>query len=280
MKIVFYTAVWGRPKVTELCYIGLTRLISHIPYECEVVVVGSEATSEIVANEYGFDYVHAANEPLGAKWNAGLKHVMTKDFDYMIQLGSDDLIANELFDLYKPLFGVNDFFGLSNLVFLDPLNKKAKSFIYEVEVMGAARCFSKSMLSKTVYNVEVEFLQGIGTQLGTYNEGDKAIIPVKYAESWSSFDYLQVINEDIQVVKLWNNDRVNSLDWNSEFNLNILGYNVHKVKTDRLYVADIKTKDNIWGYDALDGGKEVDFIETIAMFSKQEQDILLDGCWR
>jgi hypothetical protein len=59
------------------------------------------------------------NEPLGRKKIAGLNFAHRNfEFDYLMELGSDDLVNPEIFELYKPYMEKKfEFFGLNNLYY-------------------------------------------------------------------------------------------------------------------------------------------------------------------
>jgi hypothetical protein len=102
-----------------------------------------------LCKKYGIDFLLYANEPVGEKKNAGLDALLKKyEFDYLIELGSDDLIANELLDYYEPLMKAGeDFFASKRLAFVDALNGAARAWDYDPElVQGLGRCLSRRLL--------------------------------------------------------------------------------------------------------------------------------------
>lgn len=48
-------------------------------------------------------YCWFPNEQLGAKWNHGLKQAEKYEWDYLVTLGSDDIVKQSLFDLYDSI---------------------------------------------------------------------------------------------------------------------------------------------------------------------------------
>lgn len=109
-KLLFFLAVWKRPEITEICFMGLNRL--RKVQDFEVVAVISEESMKPLCKRYGIEYVMYDNAPLGAKKNVGLTYCMSKRFDYLVEIGSDDLLKNEFFELYpweRQLYGLRDF---------------------------------------------------------------------------------------------------------------------------------------------------------------------------
>lgn len=110
-KLLVFLAVWKRPEITEICFMGINRLRSgRFPIEAFAVI--SEDSMIPLCDKYGIEWVMYKNEPLGEKKNFGLKEAMKKDFDYMIEIGSDDLLKNEYLELFPwtdPVYGLREF---------------------------------------------------------------------------------------------------------------------------------------------------------------------------
>lgn len=100
MKLLFYLAVWKRPEITEICFMGLKRLCNK--FNGELLAVISEESMIPLCKNYGVKWVMHQNLPLGKKKNFGLRESLKLKWDYVIELGSDDLIKDELIELYLP----------------------------------------------------------------------------------------------------------------------------------------------------------------------------------
>lgn len=111
-KLLFYVAVWKRPEITEICFMGISRLRRVGIHDVSALAVISETSMIDLCVKYGVDYVMHKNYPLGEKKNAGLKRALEKGFDYLIDIGSDDLLKDEFLSLYpfeKDVYGLRDF---------------------------------------------------------------------------------------------------------------------------------------------------------------------------
>ena len=97
MRIAFFLAVWKRPEITELCFMGLQRLMKHYPNSFAFAVI-SEKSMIPLCQKYDIEYCEHENLPLGRKKNYGMNQILKKKFDYLIELGSDDLIFNDVFN--------------------------------------------------------------------------------------------------------------------------------------------------------------------------------------
>lgn len=89
---------------------GLERLRKNFNVEAFAVI--SEESMKPLCKKYYVDYCMHENLPLGSKKNYGLTQAMKKDFDFLVEIGSDDLLKDEFMDLYsfdRDVFGLRDF---------------------------------------------------------------------------------------------------------------------------------------------------------------------------
>ena len=96
----------------------------------------------------GFRICYFKNKPLGLKLNAGIEYALTHfEFDYIMNLGSDDIVHPALLQLYRESMQEKiDFFGLDKVYFYDTrVNKLLISIEY---VWGAGRMISRKILEK------------------------------------------------------------------------------------------------------------------------------------
>lgn len=148
-KILILLPIWGREKIVKICFDNLKELQKD--FNIDVLCVGSEQWAKIEAFKHGFKYVEAPNECLGTKHNIGIKEALTYKFDYLMNLGSDDIITKDLFKSYEQCFKDNiPMFGGTKLTFIDSKSKEACEFDYKI-MIGAGRCIRKDAL-KAVYN--------------------------------------------------------------------------------------------------------------------------------
>ena len=149
MKVLIIVAVWKRPEITEVCFMGLRRFIAHAPkgVSADVLVVGSEPEAKQMAATFGFSYIYAPNSPLGAKMNAALFDAKGKDFDYIMQVGSDDLIRSDYWAYVLPMMNAGvKMFGLNRLyVYCSELHR---GIIVDTGTVtfGAGRFIHRSLL--------------------------------------------------------------------------------------------------------------------------------------
>lgn len=156
MKIGIITAIWQRPEVWEMFKQGVRRLRGQYDdVDVEVCVAGSEGfKSQNRCKEKWIHYVEIENNPLGRKMNAAALLAKEKGYDYCLLVGSDDIICNNLFDLYLDSIdrGI-DYTYLMDGFFYDTTTKRS---LYwggyrdrrKGDSLGAGRLLSKRLLDK------------------------------------------------------------------------------------------------------------------------------------
>lgn len=145
--MIVFTPVWERPQITEIYCLGVKRL--GLEAFCIVSPEDTSNNKEIIL-DYGFEVFEYPNNPLGRKKNEGLKEVLKKDFDYLIELNSDDVARNEILEVYEPLTAARcPFFGLSEFLVYDTTSGNY-SLNQSSTLYGIGRCYSKEALTGKV----------------------------------------------------------------------------------------------------------------------------------
>ncbi len=131
MKITIISAVWQRPHVFRLFAEGLHKLIDAHSTEVtfRVIIAGSEGEkSQKMVTDEGFDYVEAPNDQLAKKFNATTRMAKGDNPDFVLLLGSDDIISADTFQIYLDKIKEQpkiDFIGLTDFYFYDLNTGKA-----------------------------------------------------------------------------------------------------------------------------------------------------------
>lgn len=153
-KILVYLAVWKRPHITELCFAGLNRLRQHPDFDIDVLAVISEESMIPLCSKYKVNWVMAPNQPLGRKKNAGLAIAKNFQFDYLLEIGSDDLILNELLDSYKPFIESKvPIFGVNDAAYIDSETGTCRRLTRVKTTYGAGRMISRELLEKVRFKL-------------------------------------------------------------------------------------------------------------------------------
>jgi hypothetical protein len=157
MKVTFVTAVWKRPEVFALFAKGIHELIRLNPdVQIEVCVSGSEGfKSEKMVTDEGFKYVEVPNDPLGRKMNSASILARQTDANYYVLVGSDDVVHNDLFQLYlKMMKNGFEYIYLIDCFFYDMQSDKSLFWAgYDTDAnrghaLGAGRVLSKAVMHR------------------------------------------------------------------------------------------------------------------------------------
>jgi hypothetical protein len=143
MKLLIFTAVWQRREITEICFMGINRLQKCGTWNIQAFAVISEESMIPICEKYGVGWTMFQNQPLGAKKNHGIKEALKLDFDYLIEIGSDDLLKNEALDLYKwdaPVIGLMDF------ALINTASGQCKKIDTNIPKFGAGRAIQRQVL--------------------------------------------------------------------------------------------------------------------------------------
>jgi glycosyltransferase involved in cell wall biosynthesis len=151
MRLLIYIALYERPEVTRMCLDNLQLVSEIVNHDIEVFCVVSTEDDANLCEEYGINYHYTENKPLGRKMNRGLRALMSKDFDYLIQCGSDDLIYSDYFDFIEKELGKTDYFGVKTYYPVDLNTGDVKKWTYDVNhPIGLGRCVSKKALKEVL----------------------------------------------------------------------------------------------------------------------------------
>lgn len=160
IKVAFLTAVWKRSDVFEMFAKGINHLVQNSDlFDISVIVAGSEgAKSKRMVEKHGYTYIETPNDPLSNKVNQTTLYCQNLDLDYVICLGSDDIMSLELLNEYhKHMIKGIDFIGVTDCFFYDTESKKSlywggyrESYRFG-HTVGAFRAISISLLKKWNY---------------------------------------------------------------------------------------------------------------------------------
>lgn len=161
MRVVITTMVWKRPDIFELWAKGIKRLQENFP-EVELIasVCGSEGErSRAMVESHGFDYIEHPNQPIGKKANARLRRTKEFEPDYVILVGSDDLLSNDWFayNLERMKEGYDEIAPMDIFYFDTHTLTSHYSVGYinhrRGEPIAVGRCVSRKLLERVDYTL-------------------------------------------------------------------------------------------------------------------------------
>lgn len=101
MKVMIFLCAWKRPEITKACYKGIHRIkktFAKNGVETDVFVTVSEDYHAELAEQNGFKWIMTDNFPVGQKHHNGLINALEYDWNYIMQMGSDDIISDKYID--------------------------------------------------------------------------------------------------------------------------------------------------------------------------------------
>lgn len=235
MQILIFFAVHGRKDILELFLLGIRRLEQYSGHDISTYAVCSTISDSELLAFHNINHMVTGNRPLSDKMEKGIKSAMAKPFDYLLTLGSDDLLDHNVFPKYYNALMTKQtpFFGMKKVGFIDAYSKQSCFMNYAPQVktgylMGAGRMLSRKscdkMLKAPMYGVRQQH---------------------------------------------------KGLDWDSERSLIDRGIKPHCVDVDRPMVVDVKSNKNIWSYEDMSRhGIPCDYANLTYFLSKQEQEYL------
>jgi hypothetical protein len=153
MKILMLVPLWGRPEIVRLF---VRRMEESMPEYAELILffapsLNDEDEEELFHITKGYTKYYTGNFPLGKKKNEAMKLVSCMEWDYLMDMGSDNIWTPKLWDYLKPYFDKQSpFFGINNLyvyntltdeaVFLDGYNNGS--------AIGPGRCISRELVMR------------------------------------------------------------------------------------------------------------------------------------
>jgi len=102
MRVAILTAFWQRPRISMLYWRGIDRLTAcaeklRVELVTVAVVSPDDPENERLARAYATLVARCPNQPLANKWNAASLSAQRLEPDYVLILGSDDLVSDTLF---------------------------------------------------------------------------------------------------------------------------------------------------------------------------------------
>lgn len=158
MRIAILTAAWKRYELFSVYCNHIKWLCAQI--DCVGISVCSDELSQKLAHESGQIAIQYQNQPLGAKWNAGLRAIRAIPHDAILIIGSDDFASLALIKKYtKGLIQGCEFQGMFDC---HVFNTKTKGMVFwpgyrtvnpsrQSETIGAGRFISRSLAKKLDY---------------------------------------------------------------------------------------------------------------------------------
>lgn len=203
MKILILVPIWQRPEITKIWAYSMGYFLTE---GISVLTILSRDDPFFNANldiihHSGFEVCYFQNKPLGQKLNAGIEYALeTYDFDYLMNLGSDDIVHPAILSLYAPYILMKEpFFGLDKVYFFDYI-KHGLGLTVEY-LWGAGRMIRKDILEKIRYNGDFVYKNDFSRGLDCNSmENIKKMLNIDYLQvKTENFPYLVDIKSEFSI---------------------------------------------------------------------------------
>ena len=168
--------VWKRPELTKKCIEALLKLK---PKGIELWIHGVLSMDDPcyldnfeIFNDPRVSFSNANNKPLGVKKTFGLFEAirLNEDYEYLMEVGSDDFLHPKIFELYKPFIkGRAKFFGMNNTYMYSVARDKliwVKEYAGEDLTFGNGRMIHRSVIEKIGCDLWDDYNEGLDTMSG------------------------------------------------------------------------------------------------------------------
>lgn len=160
-KIVIIIPCWGRSDVFRLVSSQLDLFYYKTKTEIDLTVLYIFSPEDKELQQLDFIYhdanhvrdkIYSSNKQLGKKLNDGIEYASRFNYDYIMNMGSDDLIHPGLIDKYLPFIKANvPVMGVSSLYFLKKNEDPVFFFYYNTpHVIGAGRMIHRSAIQSVI----------------------------------------------------------------------------------------------------------------------------------
>lgn len=247
MRVLIFFAVHGRLPILKVCLAGIERLKKNKEIEFSSLAVCSTKQEASILRKHGCHVVITENTPLGRKKNTGLREALKLEWDYLMELGSDDLIHESLLDAYVSLMHAGvDFFGVKNVMFYDTESKQVAQWENGFPI-GAGRMIRRGVLEGVKNKVRVKITKHFASPNMLGIPGKEMLLPNQIATDLIGSNVAVKIADEPWC--LWNDEKMSGLDNNSMITICSHGYKVKTVESEYWQVLDIKSAENINSFD-------------------------------
>lgn len=154
MKILLLVPLWKRPEIVRLFIWRMEAVIPDYAKVYPLFILSPEDPTLKALEKIteGYQRFYFSNEYLGDKLNAGLTYAMRFEWDYLMNMGSDNIYTDRLWQLYEDYFRTGEpYFSLNECYFYDLVNNRAwyqKDYVSDAELggIGAGRMIHRSLI--------------------------------------------------------------------------------------------------------------------------------------
>lgn len=240
MKILIFTPVWKRKEVFEVCLSGIERLIKYAPkhFEIEALFMISEIWAAELLTEHEHKFIFTENEYLGDKKNTGLTYALEHiKFDYLLEIGSDDLITNEYLNIVEPLLKRKVLQISANSVYFINIMNGQRAYFKTNSLVGLGRFIHREAIEEVLKSTTLWNPKGI-RGMDTYSAKQLLKKDIDFTQVQLSEPYLLDIKSSVGI------NTLEYFQFSSMSQKELLSYFPEKLKVIELILNAEPTKNN------------------------------------
>jgi len=176
-EICILIPVWKRPEILTYCIKGLANLYKVYDNLLVTFVLSRDDCKYTqnyvkIHSEIGYSFpfnsvVLDNNYPISQKMNQAINELKLLSWDYLMNLGSDNVLNPDIFSIYQHYFNKKvPYFGLKSAYFINYYTKKVKKSTLDLDklIFGAGRMISRDIIEQCNYSIyPIEQNQGLDT---------------------------------------------------------------------------------------------------------------------
>lgn len=241
LRITVFTCFHLRHDISRL-FIERTQSLG---LKLFAVTSTEDPESAEMCREYGVDYVIHKNSPLGAKWNKGIEHALFQS-DYVVIMGSDDLMTQSYLDAVIPKMAEGVPFGGIDSIYMVEHGNESKAAVLKykgVKKMLGCGCFiSSKALRSVATRVKVRYTGSIDK--GFVKTPTLQIALARHLEATG-----KCVIASTPFYELWQPEQNKGLDNTRDLQMALMGYEPLVIETPTPTIVAVKSGTNIWSYD-------------------------------
>ena len=145
------TANWNRPDVLALWCASIKRIREDLDIFIPAVVV-SDRWDRDTCDKYHVHHINHKNNPVSEKFNAGCQYARSLGVDYVMILGSDDIVSTETISRYMTAMEQEyDVIGTANVYFYGRGVKGVKTLVHlqrDKKMLGVGKTISAKVMEQ------------------------------------------------------------------------------------------------------------------------------------
>ena len=141
---------YGRPKILRLWCSQIKRLRKELDTYIPACII-SEEEDKAVCDEYFINHVTHDNHPVTAKFNRGCEWVKKQGFDYMIIMGSDDIMSTDTLQrLMEDMNKGYQMIGINSIYFYGAEGSHRGKLVHlkGERLLGTCKCIRRDILKE------------------------------------------------------------------------------------------------------------------------------------